>query len=75
MFQRNKKILTFEDRSKPDVGEEILLNEEILKTSTKLMIDNVEVYFPFKPYDVQADYMASVIKTLSNNKQNALYYK
>jgi len=50
----------------------ILKRKIVLKqaSSHKLMIRDVEVYFPFKPYDVQIDYMASgslLIKDFENN--------
>lgn len=38
---------------------------------TTLEINGVEVHFPFRPYDVQRDYMEAVLKALQN-KQHAL---
>ena len=38
---------------------------------TTVEIENIQIHFPFKPYDVQAKYMASVIKAL-NKKEHAL---
>jgi regulator of telomere elongation helicase 1 len=38
---------------------------------TILKIENVDIYFPYKPYKIQVDYMASVIKAL-NNRDHAL---
>jgi regulator of telomere elongation helicase 1 len=38
---------------------------------TTVEIENIQIHFPFKPYDVQTKYMASVIKAL-NKKEHAL---
>jgi Rad3-related DNA helicase len=38
---------------------------------TSFELEGIQVKFPFKPYDIQKDYMSSVLKAWSN-KQNAL---
>eukprot|EP00984_Skeletonema_dohrnii_P011933 scaffold4793_cov114-Skeletonema_dohrnii-CCMP3373.AAC.1 len=38
---------------------------------TTVEIENIQIHFPFKPYDVQTKYMASVIQAL-NKKEHAL---
>ena len=38
---------------------------------TTVDIENIQIHFPFKPYDVQTKYMASVIQAL-NKKEHAL---
>lgn len=38
---------------------------------TTVTVENIQIHFPFKPYDVQTKYMASVIQAL-NKKEHAL---
>ena len=43
----------------------IHINEEKLKKQEKLFIEDIEVYFPYKPYEKQITYMKSIIQTLN----------
>ncbi|KAL4481081.1 hypothetical protein ABPG72_015036 [Tetrahymena utriculariae] len=61
-------------RSKDPVLENTPIHLNILHKDkhTKLSINNVEVYFPHKPYDVQVIYMESVIKCLQERTHGLL---
>ena len=41
------------------------INQEKLQKQEKLMIEDIEVYFPYKPYEKQINYMTSIIKILN----------
>ena len=41
------------------------INQEKLQKQEKLMIEDIEVYFPYKPYEKQLNYMTSIIKILN----------
>ena len=43
----------------------IHINEEKLKKQEKIFIEDIEVYFPYKPYEKQITYMKSIIQTLN----------
>ena len=43
----------------------IHINEEKIKKQEKLFIEDIEVYFPYKPYEKQITYMRSIIQTLN----------
>ena len=44
---------------------EIYIDLEKAKSQNKIIIEGVEIYFPFKPYPPQEEYMKKVILTLS----------
>jgi regulator of telomere elongation helicase 1 len=46
-------------------------DDEFLKGQHRQVIGNQTVYFPFKPYDCQSDFMKKVIQALESS-QNAL---
>ena len=48
-----------------------VLDEDLLKNQEKIEAEGTKVYFPYKPYEPQKQYMKSVIKALKN-KENAL---
>ena len=41
------------------------INQEKLKKQEKILIEDIEVYFPYKPYEKQITYMKSIIQTLN----------
>ena len=43
----------------------INVNPEKLKDQEKLLIEDIEVYFPYKPYEKRITYMKSIIQTLN----------
>ena len=47
---------------------EILIKKDQIKKAYSFMIDDVEVFFPHKPYEAQQAYMNEVIKTLKKPK-------
>lgn len=58
---KKRELLDF-----PDL--KIHINEQKLKQQHKLMIQNIEVYFPYEPYPNQLIYMEKMIQTLNNKK-------
>ncbi|KRX03204.1 P-loop containing nucleoside triphosphate hydrolase [Pseudocohnilembus persalinus] len=60
-----------EEKKKSPGVVEIQIDQKKLKKQQKLTIEGIEVIFPYEPYDVQINYMASVIRSL-NKKSNAL---
>ena len=48
----------------------IHINQNKLKKQKKLMIEDVEIYFPYNPYEKQITYMTSIIQVL-NKKYNS----
>ncbi len=40
------------------------LDEKTFKSSTKITLKDIEVYFPFEPYNIQKDFMNGVIEAL-----------
>jgi regulator of telomere elongation helicase 1 len=46
-------------------------DKSVIKKSVKLSVSSIPIFFPFKPYKCQEEYMAKVIQSLNNNK-NAL---
>jgi len=54
-----------------DIPELMRLDNIKLGSSQKIMIKDVEVLFPFVPYEAQIDYMTKVIEALNGSK-NAL---
>jgi regulator of telomere elongation helicase 1 len=48
-----------------------LIEEDIANRSELILVEDIHVYFPFKPYPDQVKYIESVIHAL-NNRQNAL---
>jgi len=45
--------------------------EEFLQKQTKLNINGLDVYFPFKPYECQSNFMSQMINAMQNS-ENAL---
>jgi hypothetical protein len=37
-----------------------------------IKIEDLEVYFPFEPYEIQIKLMKTVIKTLNSNESNSM---
>ncbi|CAD8091711.1 unnamed protein product [Paramecium sonneborni] len=50
---------------------EIDIDQNMCKKQTQIILNDIPIYFPRQPYEVQKIYMESVIKSL-NKKQNAL---
>ncbi|CAK81354.1 unnamed protein product (macronuclear) [Paramecium tetraurelia] len=72
MNQNIHITLIDEDSEVKQVGNsEIQINEELCNIQEKLNIENTEIYFPHKPYDVQVKYMESVVQIL-DKKCNGL---
>ncbi|CAD8209823.1 unnamed protein product [Paramecium octaurelia] len=72
MNQNTHINLMDEDSEMKQVGNsEIQINEELCNIQEKLNIENTEIYFPHKPYDVQVKYMESVVQIL-DKKYNGL---
>ena len=46
------------------------MNKKKLELQKKIIIEDIEVYFPYDPYEKQITYMKSIIQTL-NNKYNS----
>ena len=44
----------------------IHMNKKKLELQKKIIIEDIEVYFPYNPYEKQITYMKSVIQTLNN---------
>lgn len=49
----------------------VVKESELLSRQTKFKAEGLEIYFPFKPYQCQIDFMAKVVKAL-NTGVNAL---
>ncbi|KAL7540470.1 hypothetical protein ACHAXR_010584 [Thalassiosira sp. AJA248-18] len=55
----------------PDTKGSIIKEKKSSTPPTTIEINNIEVHFPFRPYDVQRDYMEGVLTALKNS-QHAL---
>ncbi len=52
------------ENEKTKIYSPITINEEKAKTHQLVSIEGIEIYFPYKPYKIQIDYMKKVISTL-----------
>ena len=43
---------------------DITIDEEEAKKQYKIIIDGIEIYFPYPPYQPQIEYMKNIIQTL-----------
>ena len=50
------------DNFRPQI---ININQEKLKNQVKILIEDIEVYFPYKPYEKQITYMQKIIQILN----------
>ena len=68
-IEKNKKESTIpkENSMKSKI---INVNSKKLQQQKKFKIEDIEIYFPYEPYEKQITYMKSIIQTL-NNKYNS----
>ncbi len=52
--------------------DELPIDDSKLSTQTLINIKGINIYFPYKPYEIQIDYMNKVIESLNNNNIAAL---
>ncbi len=54
-----------------ELQEEISIDKSRILSQTKIKIKEIEIYFPYKPYEIQINYMNKIIESLNNNKSIA----
>jgi hypothetical protein len=63
---KSKKIvLTPSIEKESNSIKEIKIDELKKKKQTRIMIDGIEIYFPYPPYECQLNYMSKGINTLT----------
>jgi len=50
-----------ETKTQPKVIREIMIDNHKAKNQTKIIIDGIEIYFPYEPYECQRLYMKKSI--------------
>ena len=55
-----------------ELQDELPIDESKIQSQTLINIKGINIYFPYKPYDIQMDYMNKVIESLNNNNIAAL---
>ena len=54
-----------------ELEEKLEIDKSRISTQTIINIQGIEIYFPYKPYEIQINYMNKIIESLNNNKSIA----
>ena len=67
-FESKSNNNNYPEKEKPDISiREIGIDHVKAKTHTKIIIDGIEVYFPYEPYECQRLYMKKSINIHNHN--------
>ena len=54
-----------------ELEEKLEIDKSRISIQTIINIQGIEIYFPYKPYEIQINYMNKIIESLNNNKSIA----